>query len=136
MVVVIWVIMQIDFQVLWRYFAWCNQALSVITLWAITVYLSRHKKPYIISLIPALFMTVVCTSYILCAPRPEGFGLSLLLSEIIGLAVATTFAAMFFISKRISAFHKFLSIQSQSRKFKAFSQIDHFSMINAKSTKG
>lgn len=103
MVVVIWVIMQIDFQVLWRYFAWCNQALSVITLWAITVYLSRHKKPYIISLIPALFMTVVCTSYILCAPRPEGFGLSLLLSEIIGLAVATTFAAMFFISKRIQS---------------------------------
>lgn len=100
MVILIWIIMQIDFQILWRYFAWCNQALSVITLWAITVYLSNHKKPYIISLIPALFMTVVCTSYILYAPRPEGLGLNLIASELIGLAVAALFASMFFISKR------------------------------------
>lgn len=100
MVVLIAVIMQIDYQVLWRYFAWCNQALSVITLWAITVYLSRHKKPYIISMIPALFMTVVCTSYILYAPRPEGFGLSLEVALIAGLLVAAIFATIFFISKR------------------------------------
>lgn len=64
-------IMQINFQVLWRYFGWCNQALSVFTLWAVTVYLARKKKPYIITLIPALFMTMVCTTYIIYAP--EGF---------------------------------------------------------------
>lgn len=67
-----YLIMQINFQVLWRYFGWCNQALSVFTLWAVTVYLARKKKLYIITLIPALFMTMVCTTYIIFAP--EGFG--------------------------------------------------------------
>ena len=100
MVLIIWLIMQIDFQMLWRYFAWCNQVLSVITLWGITVYLSNHKKPYIISLIPALFMTVICTSYIIYAPRPEGLGLSLIVSQLSGMALASIFAVMFFISRR------------------------------------
>jgi carbon starvation protein CstA len=36
-------------------------------LWAITVYLVRQKKPYIITLIPALFMTVVCATYLFSA---------------------------------------------------------------------
>jgi carbon starvation protein CstA len=36
-------------------------------LWAITVYLVRQKKPYVITLIPALFMTVVCTTYLFSA---------------------------------------------------------------------
>jgi carbon starvation protein CstA len=36
-------------------------------LWAITVFLVRQKKPYIITLIPALFMTVVCTTYLFSA---------------------------------------------------------------------
>ena len=62
------------FNMIWRYFAWCNQALSVFTLWAITVYLFLKKKIFIISLIPALFMTAVCTTYIFIAP--ECFALS------------------------------------------------------------
>ena len=66
-----YLIMQINFQILWRYFGWCNQALSVFTLWAITVYLAKNKKLYIITLIPAIFMTMVCTTYIIYAP--EGF---------------------------------------------------------------
>lgn len=57
-------IMMVDFNILWRYFAWCNQTLSVFTLWAITVWLAREGKCYWISLIPALFMTVVTVSYI------------------------------------------------------------------------
>lgn len=68
-------VMQIDFSILWRYFAWSNQTLAVFTLWASTVYLARHGKAYIITLIPAIFMTAVSVSYILFAHRPEGFGL-------------------------------------------------------------
>ena len=45
------------FDMIWRYFAWCNQTLSVFTLWAITVYLVRMKKNYYVTLLPALFMT-------------------------------------------------------------------------------
>ena len=62
------------FDMIWRYFAWANQTLSVFTLWAVTVYLVRARKLYFLTLIPALFMTCVCTTYICIAP--EGFGLS------------------------------------------------------------
>ena len=46
-----------------KYFGWSNQALSVFTLWTLTVYLVRQKKCYWITLIPALFMTTVCSTY-------------------------------------------------------------------------
>ncbi len=68
-------LMLIDFNVLWRYFAWINQTLAAFTLWAATVYLARHGKAYVITLVPALFMTMVVTAYVLYAPSPEGFGL-------------------------------------------------------------
>ena len=61
------------FKVIWRYFAWSNQTLSVFTLWAITVYLVRHGKNFYIALLPALLMTLVCSTYICIAPE----GLSL-----------------------------------------------------------
>ena len=69
--VLCFIIMLIPYEALWRYFAWCNQVLSVFTLWAITVYLAREGKAYIITLIPALFMTSVTVTYIFFAP--EGF---------------------------------------------------------------
>lgn len=57
------------FNVIWRYFAWSNQTLSVFTLWAVTVYLVRNKKFFWVTLIPALFMTCVCSTYLLVAPE-------------------------------------------------------------------
>ena len=62
------------FKVIWRYFAWCNQTLSVFTLWALTVWLVREHKNYFVTLIPALFMTCGCSTYIFIAP--EGLALS------------------------------------------------------------
>ena len=74
-------ILQMDFDILWRYFAWSNQTLSVFTLWALTVYLARNHRLYWITLIPALFMTAVCVCYILTAHEglhlPMVFGYSL-----------------------------------------------------------
>jgi carbon starvation protein CstA len=52
------------FNVIWSWFGWSNQTLSVFTLWAITVYFVRQKKAFWITLIPALFMTTVCTSFL------------------------------------------------------------------------
>jgi len=60
------------FNVLWQYFGWSNQALSVFTLWMITVYLARNHKAYIITLIPAVFMTVVCTTFMVASPDALG----------------------------------------------------------------
>ncbi|MDO6518775.1 carbon starvation CstA family protein [Zobellia uliginosa] len=64
---------QIDFGIIWRYFAWSNQTLATVVLWTITAYLIYEQKMFWITLIPALFMTMVCTTYILIAP--EGFQL-------------------------------------------------------------
>lgn len=81
-------VMLINYKILWRYFAWCNQTLAVFTLWAATVYLARHKKAYIITLLPAIFMTAVSASYLFCAPRPEGLGFNYVIAIGIGCAVA------------------------------------------------
>jgi carbon starvation protein CstA len=70
------------FKIIWRYFAWCNQTLSVFTLWTITVYLVQRKKNFYITLIPALFMTLVCSTYICIAP--EGMSLHKDISYLIG----------------------------------------------------
>lgn len=88
-------ILMIDFGVLWRYFAWCNQTLATFTLWAVTVYLARHGKLYIVTLLPAMFMTAVCVTYVLFAPRPEGLGLGHTLSVCIAAAVALLLCGMF-----------------------------------------
>lgn len=82
------------FKIIWRYFAWCNQTLSVFTLWAITVYLVQSKKNFYIAFLPALLMTLVCTTYICIAP--EGLSLSQGLSYIIG-GTCTMIALVWFI---------------------------------------
>lgn len=77
------------FQVIWRYFAWANQTLSVFTLWAITVWLvrTREGKSFLVTCIPALFMTAVCTSYICVAPEGLGLGTSYVWPIAVGAAV-------------------------------------------------
>lgn len=52
------------FDVIWSWFGWSNQTLAVFMLWAITVYLVQQRKPYVITLVPAIFMTVVCTTFL------------------------------------------------------------------------
>lgn len=82
------------FETIWRYFAWSNQTLAVFTLWAITVYLAQKKKPYIITLIPALFMTCVTSTYILFAPEglqfdyPVAVGIGIAFSAACGILFA------------------------------------------------
>ena len=77
------------FGMLWRYFGWSNQLLSVFTLWAITVYLIKRKRGawYLVSMLPAMFMTTVCTSFILMLQN-GGFGLNYELSIGIGIGLA------------------------------------------------
>ena len=62
------------FNVIWNYFGWANQALSIFTLWALTVYLAQQRKPFYITLIPALFMTFVCSTFLLISPIAFGIG--------------------------------------------------------------
>lgn len=83
------------FKVIWRYFAWCNQTLSVFTLWALTVWLVREHKNYFVTLIPAMFMTCVCSTYILIAP--EGLALSPMVAYPAG-AVCVLIAIVWFVA--------------------------------------
>ena len=83
----------IDFNVLWRYFAWSNQTLAFMTLWAVSVWLARKGRCFWIALLPAMFMTVVCSSYILVAP--EGFQLPLCVGIVSGLVFMCLLTALF-----------------------------------------
>ncbi|MBC2856790.1 MAG: carbon starvation protein A [Cetobacterium sp.] len=89
----------IDFTIIWRYFAWSNQTLATIALWAGAVFLANENKNHWIASIPGAFMTAVVTTYILIAP--EGFRLS----ETIGYTVGITAAilAMAFFLKKVYA---------------------------------
>ena len=87
------VLMFVRFDILWRYLFWFNQDLSVITFWAITVYLARKQKAWIVTMIPAMWMSWACLAYILVAP--EGFQLSSLIANTAGVAFAVLLAANF-----------------------------------------
>ena len=73
------------FNVIWQYFGWSNQTLSVFTLWAITVYLLRNGKPYYFTLIPALFMTTVCATFLFVSK--QAFGMPERVGYILGVVV-------------------------------------------------
>jgi carbon starvation protein CstA len=84
----------VDFNVLWRYFAWSNQTLATFALWAGAAYLVVHGKNYWIALIPAVFMTAVVVSFICNAGI--GFGLSYEVSVSVGVIAAVLSFIWFF----------------------------------------
>jgi len=91
---------QVKFDIIWRYMFWSNQVLAMVVLWAITVYLATEKKLYIITLIPALFMTPVTINYIIIAP--EGFKLPHIVGYIMGglSVIAGVVGFWFFLKKQ------------------------------------
>lgn len=82
------------FNTIWRYFGWANQTLAVFTLWAATVYLISAKKEmsYLISGIPAAFMTAVSVTFILV--DKVGFGINAATAPWIGLVTFAVAAAV------------------------------------------
>ena len=77
----------VDFNVIWRYFGFANQALAAIMLWAAAAYLYRKHRLHWICTVPATFMTAVCTSYICYEPK-MGFGMGIQTADIIGVIAA------------------------------------------------
>ncbi len=84
---------QIDFSVVWRYFGWANQTLSVFVLWTAAIYMKQTSGKFWFVAIPATFMTSVVSTYILIAP--EGFELGKDLSYLLGISVALLFLSLF-----------------------------------------
>ena len=84
------------FETIWRYFGWANQLLAVFTLWSITIFLALEKRetsPYgfILTLVPALFMTMVCSTFILIV---KGFGFGLPQPWAYGIASVITLGCL------------------------------------------
>ena len=84
----------VDFDVVWRYFAWSNQALSVVTLWVIVVYLKKFKRNIWVALPPTVFMTYICTSFVFVSGqfigmsnRPLAYGLAAVVTMAITAAM-------------------------------------------------
>lgn len=84
----------VDFSIIWRYFAFANQALATIVLWTAAQYMRVHGRNYLFIVTPAVFMTAVCTTYITMAG--EGLGLSSSIGYPVGIACAVLAGATFF----------------------------------------
>ena len=82
-----------DFGIIWRYFAWSNQTLATIALWAGAVYLASNAKFHWIASIPATFMTAVVTTYIIIAP--EGLKMSTAVGYPMGIIAAVISMGLF-----------------------------------------
>ena len=87
------------FNTVWRYFGWSNQALAVFMLWTATAYFVQKKGGlwYLITLLPALFMTAVCVTFILV--DKIGFRLPQSLAPWIGLGTFVIFTILFYLWK-------------------------------------
>ena len=82
------------FNVIWSYFGWANQTLAVFMLWTITVYLVREKKNFWITLLPAFFMTVVCSTFLMISKN--AFGFDMMIGYGVGGSVLIISMAWFF----------------------------------------
>ena len=87
------------FNTVWRYFGWSNQALAVFMLWTATAYFVKKKGGlwYLITLLPALFMTAVCVTFILV--DKIGFRLPQSLAPWIGLGTFVISTILFYLWK-------------------------------------
>lgn len=92
------VLTQIDFNLLWRYFSWANQATAVIALFVGAMYLYIARKNYWIALIPGTFMLVMVLTYILNAQI--GFRLPMNIAWVGGIIGATVLVVIFFRAAR------------------------------------
>lgn len=81
-------LMFLPFGVIWRYFGWANQTLAAVALWTAAVFLARRASRWWIAALPATFMTVMTTTYLMVEERAKGcLGLDPTVGTAIGLAL-------------------------------------------------
>lgn len=99
-----YVITLLNYEILWRYFAWANQTLSVFTLWAISVYLYnkecdknllQNNNIFLISFIPALFMTFICSDFMFSSKQMFGLAQSLSIILSVGLTTLVSLGVLY-----------------------------------------
>ena len=82
------------FNILWRYFAWSNQTLSLFAFMAITVWMFENGKSKFawIPLIPGGFYAFITITYIVNAKI--GLGMSWSVSYVVGIAAAAAYVCV------------------------------------------
>ena len=91
----------VDFDIVWRYFAWTNQTLASIVLWCIVIYLHQEKRNYWVALIPAIFLTYICASFIFVSNQFVGMGVAPMAYICgAGLTIAITALMVYNMSRR------------------------------------
>ena len=84
------VLLFVDFDIIWRYFAWTNQAMSVVTLWVIVVYLHERGRNIWVAVPAAIFMTFICSAFVFISDQFVGMGattMAYLLGAVTTLAI-------------------------------------------------
>ena len=90
----------LDFTVLWNYFSWMNQTLACIMLWTATVFLLLTNKKYsFITFLPALFMTMTVSTFILHSNLglQLDYNISLMIGAFITVVTAVLFVRHYFV---------------------------------------
>lgn len=98
----------IDFSVLWNYFSWLNQTLACLVLWTATVFIISYRKKVkyaLITALPAVFMTMVVSSFILHSNLGLrlDYATSIVTGLIITIAITLLFVKYFIVDKRAYA---------------------------------
>ncbi|MDR0955135.1 MAG: carbon starvation protein A [Rikenellaceae bacterium] len=85
-----------NFDVIWRYFAWANQTLAAISLWAVTIYLVSKKSNFYIALFPAILMTMIVSTYLFTGKEmlDISYGLGVVLGGVITLVVTVVMISL------------------------------------------
>lgn len=91
-------ISKVDFNIIWRYFGWSNQMLSMLVLWSAAIYLAKKGKLHWICSIPATFMTAVDAAFILQATI--GFNLPAGPSNLAAIVIAAVVFGLFLVFAR------------------------------------
>jgi len=93
------------FNTIWRYFGWANQTLACFTLWCATVWLTVNKPKssfyYLMTLLPACFMTAVTTTY-LCVDK-IGFHMPQAWIPYIGVGMFVLSFALYYFMRNLSS---------------------------------
>ena len=93
--IIVWAKFNSDgFNILWRYFAWSNQTLSLFAFLAISVWMFENKKSKFvwIPLIPAAWYTFICVTYI--ANAQIGFHIPWTPAYVIGVCAAVAYVVV------------------------------------------
>lgn len=84
----------IDFGIIWRYFTFANQALASVALWTAASYLVHNGKGHWLCSLPATFITATCINYIIGAGEGLNLGYGFV-SNTVGLVVGIVTFIMF-----------------------------------------